>query len=224
MSVSTDRYLEQIQLIDLNRKEDRRTAVIILEDFYGTVMADVGINLLDLDNSMEYDSLAYQWNRITSAIETIDNFAVPDEFRGIVQKLKQMRDNVEHKIFYDPPKTVVEDLVTIAPKWESWIRSNCKDYHSTWVRLEPKEAMIKLIQTNLENITRQTCHRVGPKADEFAGLCKQARSVERSLQEEKENEVITRDLVLMLQYTYKLTMKLGELRSADLSGPQTNTE
>lgn len=64
-------YLEQFEKLDFSQgMEQRRTGMFLLENFYGTILMEVGRDALQCDNSIRNDGVHEQWRKSTGGLRT----------------------------------------------------------------------------------------------------------------------------------------------------------
>jgi hypothetical protein len=130
--------------LDLDQEPERRTAVYVLEEFYGIVMYRIGVEKLNLHAELKSKNLSTQWNRIINRLEALDGFDFPDEYNGIIQKLKSFRNNVAHDYTYDPPKEHLAELRRDAVRWRAWLIEQSERYDEIHRELNARETLLKL--------------------------------------------------------------------------------
>lgn len=145
-------YLRIIDELDLELHQKRRIAVYCLEEFYGTVMADVGRELLNLSTELKARNLRTQWDRVQSRLESLDGYENRQEYDSIINQLKSFRDKVAHDYDWKPPKSNIEHLREAAPEWREWLIEVGEKYNEVQRELDARETLLQLTEQSLSNV------------------------------------------------------------------------
>lgn len=216
------RYLDNFDDLDLSNKIDRRVGVILLKHYYGTLMANIGRDYLDLSQTFKKKELWNQWNEITSRLSTIEQLNVPEEYDQIVPQLNKLRRETEHNVDLDPRSVntsiTLEEIRAQAPMWAEWLESTSQNYHSAWERLSPKEAIIELIRDSLHRgvldyqIRFERFEREGNAYHDIANHnLKKLDSLE-----ENTEDTISKELVELLYSALALRDDIEDLREREM--------
>lgn len=143
-----ERYLSQFDELDLGSKADRRMGVLFLHEYCGAVMYEAGVNYLDFGGGFKNRGVREQWDDIKTRLGTIGGLDIPDDYSSIGERVYDARTNVMHNKVYDPSKSNLEDLRSIAPGWETWLIDTALSFREEREALTPYEGVEELIRKN----------------------------------------------------------------------------
>ena len=90
--------------IDLSETPDRRIGVRIMVDFYGSVMAQVGIEALEFDETIKGPSIIEQWEAVSGKLRSLNNADISGEYYTTINDLYRLRNDTGHNFIHQPDK------------------------------------------------------------------------------------------------------------------------
>lgn len=148
--------LDLFDQLSLEEIGPRRIAVYILEDYYGTVMADIGREYLGLDGRMRNTNLKSQWGKIEMRIQSLDHYSIPDEYQSIAPSLKDIRDKVAHDYDYEPPESHLQTLRGHALEWKDWLTDQAHEYQEVQSELSARQTLIRMTRNTLQEVEQES--------------------------------------------------------------------
>ena len=156
---SLDKCLRLFEQFDLSDFRESRLATYALEDYYVTVLAEIGGEYMEFDENLLEKNIGPQWNtahrRLKSAGVIRD---IPDDYNDIINRLKDTRDSVAHRFDHRPNEKRLTDAYEIAEDWREWFTANAREYQKVetdtpsdqevaeWTRDALNEALVDPIQ------------------------------------------------------------------------------
>lgn len=159
-----DRYLSQFDTLNLSAKPDRRMGVLLLHEYCGAVMYEVGVDYLDFGDGFRKRSVREQWDDIKTRLETVGGLDIPDEYESIGERVYEARTDVIHNKVHNPSKSNVQDLRSKAPDWNTWLSNAAVTFRKEREALTPYEGVEELIKKN----TRLVEQKPLPDHDQMA--------------------------------------------------------
>jgi len=191
--------------LDLDEESGRRTSVYVLEEFYGVVMYKIGVEDLNLHAELKSKNLSTQWDRITNRLQALDGFELPDEYDGIIQKLKSFRNSVAHDYTYDPPEEHLIELREDAVSWRSWLIGQSEKYDEIHRELNARETLLKLSDESLNFVEDAYIPEREPFSEDVKSAKEDAEELKTDLGEiRSDTSEITPELVRLFSEAKEL--------------------
>lgn len=208
MTLGNDNILYEIESMDISNKAKRRRAIYLLFEFYGGVMTEVGEVHLGMHGVSE-ELPKQQWNRISTRLESMSDFSVPEKYAGLLHRLHDQRNKVNHNFMYNPPKTEIETLIERTDGWRNWIQEEVKRYEELKEKIDPRKEIVNMAQDSLLYV-------INGDIDATDGLQGKMRALEllNELDElTNSTDAITLELVNILKEANNLRAAADNLKS-----------
>ena len=127
-------YLDHFdETLNLSKPPARRVGVQVMVDFYGTIMARVGVEALNFDDSITRQNIVKQWEAVTGKFRSLDEIDTPGDFHRIIRDLyHNLRNSTAHNFVYDPPKDILTESRFIAEEWRQWFLDAAETYNDSF--------------------------------------------------------------------------------------------
>lgn len=223
--IDLDEALEQFDSLDLESVTQRRLAAYALREYYGSVLTTVGYEFLNIDyeflnfqRDFRNASPKYQWINIKNRLGDLQDFTVPDEYKGLVQKVHEISNNVDHDFSERPTKDSLEDARAKAEEWHEWLMDSAKAYRDIEEELDVRDTVIRITRHTLEGITPSTV-REGASYKRQEILENRADELLSKLDKiEEETRGVTKELVFLLVDAKELEAKDRRLDECEQVG------
>jgi len=153
--MATDRYLSQFDDLDIATKEDRRMGVLVLHEFCGAVMYEMGVDYLNFGGGFRNRGVREQWDDIKTRLETIGGIDIPEAYSGLGERVYEARTQVMHNKVYDPSRSNLEELRELLPGWREWLADAAISFRNERDALTPYEGVEELIRKNLRIVEQK---------------------------------------------------------------------
>lgn len=90
-----------------------------LYDYFSILVKEVGTKYIGLDDKIFGPKLNGRWNNIEIFLEQIDSNT--KTWKGHLLELHELRNSVEHKDYYMPPKKNLQNIRDVVPEFAKWI-------------------------------------------------------------------------------------------------------
>lgn len=170
-----------------------------LRDFYGAVLSEVGREYLQFQPSIRTWGPKKQWSRIRTRLESLDDFAIPDDFEGLVESINHISNNVDHDFDENPPLQRTREIGDRAEAWRDWLVSQAEGYREDWGELDARETIVRIIRETLQSVQRPPEERYYGTDEDQRRLNEEAQEMLEQLSEiEADTNGVTNDLVFLL--------------------------
>lgn len=136
---------------ELENHRECRLATYTLEDYYGSVLSEVGEEYLGFTPNDSGRGIGVQWNEAKRRLNSINLTEIPDTYNDIIHRLGDERDSVAHGYQHRPRKRRLIEAREIAEEWANWFSEQAKDYHEQEGDLTVRETLYNLILDSLES-------------------------------------------------------------------------
>ncbi|AUV81093.1 hypothetical protein C2R22_04985 [Salinigranum rubrum] len=148
MDCSPEKCLRLFEQFDLTDFYESRLATYALEDYYTSVLSNVGGEYLDFDTDLQDQNIGPQWNvakrRLTS-VEVVND--IPSNYSRAIHQLSRTRQSVAHGYDHRPDNRHLMEAYEIAVDWREWLTEKAKQYH----RLESDTVSREVLITDTIN-------------------------------------------------------------------------
>lgn len=189
-----EEILDLFDQFSLESPEERRIALLTLNDYIGAVFAEVG-DQLDFRSSDYGMSVGHQWDKARARLEDVDSIEIPGEYGQALQTINQLRGDYAHNFDDYPPQDPIESARGVVTGWTEWIKDSAVEYEQYQESLTATEALVQVgertINESIDNwrdYPQQFAERVG-------GLEKQAENLEDNIQAFRKDDEVTKELV-----------------------------
>jgi len=151
-------YLEQFEKLDFSQgMEQRRTGMFLLENFYGTILMEVGRDALQCDNSIRNDGVHEQWEEIHGRLEnTIDHYDLNKkelyEYKKLLKEdVRPIRNSIYHEFDRGISADTLQEMKDVGIEFREWLLDVAKKYrdlHGPYTKSEFNE-----IQGRIDHLT-----------------------------------------------------------------------
>jgi len=147
---NADDYEEMQDLIDeieLKNRAERRTVIKPLYDYFQILLRDVAVIKCGLDeNTIKNTHLNARWLNVKGCLECIEDPKVWDE---LINRLRKIRDRVEHNDYEDPKKSDIQLIKEKIPDFTRWILNASDKYYKKSLKFTFKEAFYSRLYHSL---------------------------------------------------------------------------
>lgn len=127
-----EEYLQEAGDYDFDSFYESRMAVLCYDNFYRTIMAEIGKQAFNCEPTIQKDSLVEMWEQISPRIEQLDGeFEEFCRYEGIINnKLKPQRNKVAHTTAHNPSREDMTDIEEHAEQFRQWLLDRGEDYQN----------------------------------------------------------------------------------------------
>jgi DNA repair exonuclease SbcCD ATPase subunit len=194
--------------LNLEEIGPRRIGVYILEDYYGTAMAEIGREYLGIDGRIREMNLKSQWGKIRVRIQSLDQHSIPEDYQSIAPSLKDIRDSVAHDYDYEPPESQLERLREYAPQWKDWLTDQAQEYQEVQGELSARQTLIQITRNTLQEVEQES-EWLSSSASFFQETRVNAQEMLEELERiERSSNEITTDLVHLFSDAKELSQEV----------------
>lgn len=129
-------YLDQFDELDFSQgMAQRRMGMFLIENFYGTVLMEIGRQGLQCDDSIRNDPVYEQWEeihgRLRSTLNELNKETRPlYEYQELVKnRVKSNRNRVYHEFDEGVSEDTLEELRASGEELRTWLLDAAEDYH-----------------------------------------------------------------------------------------------
>ncbi|MCJ0620124.1 hypothetical protein JZX76_11560 [Haloarcula hispanica] len=198
---------------DLDNPRERRMAVYALNDYYGSVLAEVGGGALDFWPRDLEKGIKHQWKKAKSRINELDDGNIPGKFNTAIESVNEIRNDISHDFEEIPPKDILEQSRELAPQWKDWILEVSEDYEQHQESLTATEALKQVGMRTLDDIQDQPQNYSFGLDNQQESLNEDVTQLRTELEGVSDEDSVTRELVNVISEIMELERDKDSLES-----------
>lgn len=143
MGCSPEKCLQLFGQFNLSDFYESRLATYALEDYYASVLSDVGGEYLDFDTDLQDQNIGPQWNAAKRRLESAEVVSeIPSEYSRAIHQLSRTRQSVAHGYEHQPDSRHLNEAYEVAEDWRGWFTERAKQYQQVESDTVSREVLI----------------------------------------------------------------------------------
>ena len=136
--------LDMFDGFDLDNHRERRLATYALEDYYGTILSNIGTEYLDFSPHDTERGIGSQWNKAKTRLRQVGIETIPDRYNQRIHRLSDIRNSVAHRYQHNPRLDYLNEAREIAEEWFEWFSEQADKYREEAASLTVGETLFNM--------------------------------------------------------------------------------
>lgn len=211
--IAGQEQLEIFDRLDLSKKSERRIATYVLEEYFGTVMADVGRKQLDFDDEIKGHNLTSQWGQIRRRLESVSEIEASPEYNELIRNLKKTRNRIAHNYDREGDKSWLEYARSEAEDWRKWLIESTENYTQNRKDLDELGLLKHITENSLTRVLESDAPDVPTTGvqEKYDLIMTRASNLDSKFDDLRETEEVTVELINLLEDAHALEQSLRDL-------------